>query len=152
MAGNLLPDLIALTFNSIVLAAAQATGLAPGKGEEWAQALEGYVARNGLFTKFSVAYLPVQPPPFFWAYNCGHCRFWKEPLPGQALGGCTLVSGLIARGGWCAIWSPPRGEAPFTWQSHLVQDIPRWISEAPQAFQNWPDAQQPPPELWFPVG
>ena len=145
----LLPDALALTFNSIILAAADATGLAPGAGEEWVQGLEAHVARNGLFSKFSVVYLPFQPPPAAWDYNCGRCRFWKEPAPGEALGGCTLVSGQIARGGWCAVWSPPKGTAPFTWFPRMLEDAPKWLAEAPEAFANWPDEQQPPKELWM---
>jgi hypothetical protein len=148
----LLPDALALTFNSIVLAAAEATGLAPGAGEEWVQALETHVRFYGPLSKFAVLYVPIQPPPAFWDYSCGRCRFWKEPAPGEALGACTLVSGLIARGGWCAIWMPPKGTAPFTWLPRILEDAPRWLAEAPEAFRNWPDAEQPPKELWMPGG
>lgn len=146
----LLPDALALTVNSIALAAADAVGIAPGKAEEWAQALEGHVRRNGRMSKFSVLYTPVQPPPFFWDYNCARCRYWTEPAPGQTLGGCTLVSGKIARGGWCAVWMPPKGVAPFSWPGRFLQDLPRWIAEAPEAFRNWFDEEQPPRELWLP--
>jgi len=144
----LLPDALALTFNSIVLAFAEATGIAPGAGEEWVQALEEYVAREGLFSKFAVVYTPVQPPPFFWDYNCGRCRFWKEPASGETLGGCTLVSGQIARGGWCGVWMPPQGVPPFTWPARILADIPSFLTEAPEAFRNWFDEEQPPRELW----
>ena len=145
----LLPDALALTFNSIVLAAAEAVGIAPGAGEAWVQGLEGHVARNGLFSKFTVLYTPFQPPPLMWDYNCGRCRFWKEPAPGEALGGCTLVEGKIARGGWCAVWMAPQGTAPFTWFSRVIEDAQKWVAEAPEAFANWPDEQQPPKELWM---
>mgnify|MGYP001565145001 FL=1 len=145
----LLPDALALTFNSIVLAAAEAMGFAPGAGEEWVQALETHVSFYGPFSKLSVLYLPFQPPPAFWDYSCGRCRFWKEPVPGETLGGCTLVEGKIARGGWCGIWMPPQGVAPFTWLSRVIEDLPRWLAEAPEAFANWPDEQQPPKELWI---
>ena len=84
-----------------------------------------------------------------WDYSCGRCRFWKEPAPGEALGGCTLVEGKIARGGWCAVWSPPKGTAPFTWIPRIIEDAPRWLAEVPEAFANWPDEQQPPKELWM---
>ena len=144
----LLPDAIYLLVNSVGLAAADATGLAPGKGAQWVAALEAHVAQAGRFSKFAVTYLPIQPPPFFWDYNCGRCRFWKEPAPGEALGGCTLVAGQIARGGWCVIWSPPAGVKPFTWPARVLQDAPRWLEEAPQAFQNWFDKDLPPRELW----
>ena len=145
----LLPDALALAFNSIILAAADATGLAAGASEEWVQALETHVSLYGPLSKFAVVYTPVQPPPFFWDYSCGRCRFWKEPAPGEALGGCTLVSGQIARGGWCAVWSPPVGTAPFTWLPRVLEDAPKWLAEAPEAFANWPDEQQPPKELWM---
>lgn len=139
----LLPDALALTFNSIVLAAAQATGLAPGAGEAWVQALEAHVAGQGKFSKFAVVYLPVQPPPFFWRYSCDNCLFWTEP------NGCTLVEGFIAAGGWCGIFMPKEGDPPFSWPTKFLPDVPRWLAEAPQAFQNWPDAELPPKELWM---
>ena len=41
----LLPNTLYLLVNSVGLAAADATGLAPGKAEEWVSALEGHVAQ-----------------------------------------------------------------------------------------------------------
>ena len=128
---HFLPDTLYLLVNSIGLPAADAVGLAPGRGEEWAQALEAYVAQAGKFSKLDIVYVPVQPPPFFWDYNCGRCKYWTEP------NGCTLVEGWVARGGWCAIYMPPAGVKPFTWPVRVIQDAPRWLAEAPQAFQNW---------------
>jgi hypothetical protein len=31
----------------------------------------------------------------------------------------------------------------------VLEDLPRWLAEAPEAFQNWPDVEQPPKELWM---
>jgi len=112
-------------------------------GEEWAAELEASVQRNGTFSKFAVAYIPFNPPPFFWLYSCSRCRFWKEP------NGCTLVDGWIARGGWCAIWYPAEGKPPFTWIADGLADLPSWIAEAPQVLAKWFDTGFPPKELWM---
>ena len=143
----LLPDALALTFNSIVLAAADAT-IQPGAAAQWIQAIEAHVNYYGKLSKFATVYTPVQPPPFFWRYSCDNCRAWQEP------NGCRWVEGWIAAGGWCGIFMPKEGAQPFTWLSQFLQNAPeellvRWLGEAPQAFANWPDEQQPPKELWM---
>ena len=142
----LLPDALALTFNSIVLAASEAMGIAPGAGEAWVQALDTHISNYGKLSKFATVYTPVQPPPFFWRYSCDNCRAWQEP------NGCRWVEGFIAAGGWCGIFMPKQGDPPFSWPTKILQDAPRWVSEAPEAFANWADAEQPPKELWIPGG
>ena len=142
----LLPDALALTFNSIVLAASEAMGIAPGAGEAWVQALDTHISNYGKLSKFATVYIPVQPPPFFWRYSCDNCRAWQEP------NGCRWVEGFIAAGGWCGIFMPKQGDPPFSWPTKILQDAPRWVSEAPEAFANWADAEQPPKELWIPGG
>jgi hypothetical protein len=44
---------------------------------------------------------------------------------------------------------PKEGDPPFTWPAKFLQDIPRWLAEAPEAFRNWLDEEQPPKELWM---
>ena len=124
----ILPDLL---FNSVSKAAADALGIQPGAAQAWTGELEDYVSKNGKFSKFSVAYLPVQPPPLFWDYNCENCRFWQEPNQ------CTLVNGFIAKGGWCVVFMPPAENKPFTWPDRLLKDLPGQIQEAPEAFKRW---------------
>jgi hypothetical protein len=126
---------LSLLLKSVGLAAADAAGLAPGKAAEWVSTLEARVTQQGKYSKFSVMYLPVQPPPLFWRYSCDNCRFWTEP------NGCTLVEGFIAAGGWCGIFMPKDGDRPFSWPTQFLQDVPTRLAEAPQAFQNWFDQE-----------
>jgi len=136
LAQPLLEDVFSLLVNSIGLAALDAT-LKPGVAGQWVQAIEGRVQATGKFSKFAVIYTPVQPPPFFWDYNCQRCRFWQE---GNS---CKVVGGFVARGGWCAIYMPPDGVRPFTWPGRVVQDLPTWTQETPQAIKQWFDTGVP---------
>jgi len=61
----------------------------------------------------------------------------------------VTASGVVHN---CAIYMPPEGVKPFTWPARVLQDIPSWLAEAPQAFQNWFDAELPPRELWMLTG
>lgn len=72
------------------------------------------------FTKQEVAYLGFHPPPFFWEYRCGRCRFWEKE------GACEKVGSpgdeRISDVGSCFIWlPPPRAEVPFSWLSRVLQ-------------------------------
>ena len=77
--------------------------------------------RGRKFTKQEVAYFAAHPPPFFWEYRCGRCRFWQ--------GGDSTCDKVGAPGderisdvGFCVIWLPPtRAEAPFTWLTRIFQ-------------------------------
>ncbi len=71
------------------------------------------------FTKREVAYIAIHPPPFFWEYRCGQCRFWQA-------GTCDKVGApgdeRISDVGACFIWLPPsRAEPPFSWLSRIFQ-------------------------------
>jgi len=101
----ILPDAFWLAYNSIARAAVNAKPppsviLSKEKSQEvyraWVAELQKYVAANGKFTKFEVIYVPFSPPPFFWDYKCGKCRWWIQ-------GGCQLVDGTINARGWCAV-------------------------------------------------
>ena len=117
-----LPDVVYLLTNSIGRAAIQA--LSKGQQlEEWVTAIERYVAQNRLFTKFEALYVTVSPPPFFWDYSCGKCRWWQEPDR------CKVVEGQIGRYAWCAIWVPPQGVPPFQWSRDYLTSMPDRLRE-----------------------
>jgi hypothetical protein len=117
-----LPDVAWLLYNSVARAAINAKPppsaiISKDKAQEmyqaWIAELDNYVNVNGKFSKFEVMYVPFSPPPFFWDYKCYKCRTWIEP------GGCKLVDGDIARGGWCSIWIPPDSYQAFSWPQEL---------------------------------
>lgn len=90
---------------------------------------EGYIDRKlaaekkTKFTKKEVGYVGVFPPPFFWVYRCGQCRFW-------ALGQCDKVEGDISQVGWCSIWTAPtKPERPFSWVRR-ISTLPTFAGEA----------------------
>lgn len=75
------------------------------------------------FGKTEAVYLPQAPiPPTLWRTSCGRCRFWEEGAPGEP-GQCHIVGRegdpyggeAIHYRGWCAFWTPPKGEPPFAW-------------------------------------
>jgi hypothetical protein len=107
----MLPDVFFLLTNSIGRAALDATAR-PGLLQPWIDELDSYVTREGKFSKFAVAYLPLSPPPVFWDYKCRKCRSWTS-------GTCSLVDGAIRPAGWCAIWTPAPGYRAFTWPQEL---------------------------------
>jgi hypothetical protein len=37
---------------------------------------------------------------------CAQCLYYIPIAAGASLGGCQLVTGPIAPGGWCQIWAP----------------------------------------------
>lgn len=106
-----LPNLLV---KSISTAAANAT-FSPGVLEKWVQEIEEYVAEHGKYSKQSVAYLPVSPPPVFWDYKCRKCRFWQPP------DSCTVVESEVSPRGWCAIWLPPDNKPAFSWIGELLR-------------------------------
>jgi hypothetical protein len=117
-----LPDLFWLAYNSIARAAANAVTPpfvtkenAQAYYQAWLTELNNYVAANGKFTKFEVAYLPFSPPPLFWDYKCFKCASWIDP------NACSLVDGSISRSGWCSVWTPPSTYQAFTWPSELIK-------------------------------
>lgn len=74
--------------------------------------------RGRKFTKQEVAYLATHPPPLFWEYRCGRCRYWQQ------VGACEKVGApgdeRISDVGFCVIWLPPsRAEVPFSWISRI---------------------------------
>lgn len=97
---------------SITLAAANAT-ISPGMMRPWVEEIEQTVAEKGQFSKLTVAYIPLSPPPVFWDYKCRKCRFWIEP------NACTVVNGEISPNGWCSIWLPPDDKPAFSWMEEL---------------------------------
>lgn len=97
-------------------------------GDAWAAKLLIDAQRNGKLSKMAAGYLPVQPPPALYDYNCGRCRFWTEP------NGCTIVKGWIARGAWCAAQMPQKGLRPFTFLPRVTQDLPGWLKDAPRSL------------------
>lgn len=110
----MLPDVVYLLTNSIGRAALSAT-LTPGALKPWVDEVDAFVSREGKFSKFSVAYFPLGPPPFFWDYKCYKCgRF-------QSGGTCAWVSGDIGRHAWCSIWVPAPGYQAFTWPRELLK-------------------------------
>lgn len=75
------------------------------------------------FDKDSALYLPQSPfPPLLWRNQCERCRFWREGGPGEP-GTCHIVGReddpyggeAIHPRGWCAFFTPPTGEPPFSW-------------------------------------
>ena len=137
---EILPDVISLLAKSVATAALDAT-IKPGVLDPWVNALEQHVVKNGKFSKFSVMYAPVQPPPFFWDYNCQNCTAFQEPNK------CKWVEGFIARGGWCAIQIHQPGVKQFSWPARFIKQVPGWLKEAPESFKQWFDGPVPPKEL-----
>jgi hypothetical protein len=75
--------------------------------------------RGRKFTKNEVGYIAAFPPPFFWEYRCGCCRFWES-------GTCEKVGApgdeRISDVGFCVVWlPPPQAEVPFSWLSRIFQ-------------------------------
>lgn len=96
------------------MAAANAT-ISPGALQPWVNEIEARVSESGKFSKFTVAYLPLSPPPVFWDYKCKKCRFWIEPDR------CEVVEGEISPIGWCAIWLPLDNKPAFSWIGELMR-------------------------------
>ncbi len=111
---QVLPDLVWLVVNSIGRAALDAT-VKRGTLQPWVDELSQYVQANGKFSKFSVAYLPISPPPLFWDYKCKKCLWFQLP------NACLVVDGDITPSGWCSIWLPPENYKAFTWPTELLK-------------------------------
>ncbi len=97
----------------------------PGAAARFEKYLDRQLATLGQskLTKAQARYIAAFPPPFFWVYNCGQCRFW-------ALGSCDKVEGDISEVGWCRVWTPPTNpERPFSWVRRL-QTLPPFIGQA----------------------
>ena len=107
-------NVIQMAFKSISLAASNST-YKPGALQPWVDEIEAKVATDGKFTKRSVAYSPISPPPVFWDYKCKKCRWWMGPAS------CKVVAGTISPRGWCAIWVPPSTYRAFTWPVELIK-------------------------------
>lgn len=132
--GAVTPDAVNLALRSIGTAALDATGLSPGLSREWVLAIQQYVTVNGLFTKAQALYVGAHPPPAFWPYYCGRCRFWQEPDR------CTVVKGDIYFAGWCALWIPQDGSdgrpaKPFIAYQWYIQDVLRLVADLPKFLQ-----------------
>lgn len=110
---EVIPNPLSLALNSISIAAMDAT-VKPGSLQPWIDEIEAYISKNGKFSKFSVSYVPLSPPPAFWDYKCKKCLWWQEP------DGCKVVEGKISPRGWCAIWLPPEEYKAFTWPKELI--------------------------------
>ena len=111
---RVLPDIVWLLVNSVSRAAFSATVRNPKYVQDWRDELEGYVAREGKFSKFSVGYFPLSPPPAYWDYKCKKCFAWQQP------NSCRWVEGTIMPFAWCAIWLPPESYKAFTWPKELL--------------------------------
>lgn len=109
-----MPNPIYLLYKSVGTAALDAT-VTPGSLKLWIATIENHVARYGKYSKPSVLYLRISPPPFFWDYKCKKCRWWQEP------NSCKVVEGKISPQGWCAIWVPPEEYRAFTWPRELIK-------------------------------
>ncbi|MBA7615546.1 hypothetical protein ES703_22827 [subsurface metagenome] len=103
-----------LLITSISKAAANAT-ISPGTLQPWVEEIEQTVAEKGKFSKPTVAYIPLSPPPVFFDYKCKKCRFWIAP------DACGVVEGKISPIGWCAIWLPPDDKPAFSWINELLR-------------------------------
>ena len=127
----ILPDVFYLLLNSIGRAALGATVM-PGLGEEWRDALQAHVNRNGKLTKFEALYTPVTPPPVFWEYNCGQCfAFLRETLTCKWVSEVSFPNpGQIHPQGWCAVWMPLDGARPLGYLGRL----PWFLKEPAPAF------------------
>lgn len=93
----------------------------PGAADQFEEHLDNRLKMLGQekFQKKQVGYVGFFPPPFFWVYRCGECRFWE-------LGECSKVAGPISEVGFCTLWTPPEGaEKPFTWvrRARLLPDF-----------------------------
>ena len=105
---------IYLVYKSVGTAALDAT-VTPGSLKVWVAYIDNNVNKFGKYSKSSVLYINVSPPPFFWDYKCKKCRWWQPP------DSCKVVEGRISPIGWCAIWLPPDDYKAFTWVKELIR-------------------------------
>ena len=62
--------------------------------------------RAGAAPTLSKAAVGYQDVPSGDGKVCAQCVYYVPIAAGAALGGCKLVAGGIAPGGWCELWSP----------------------------------------------
>lgn len=72
--------------------------------------------------KVEAWYTPLAPLPFFYLYDCSHCRFWQGPnrcqivgLPDDPWGGEAIHPFHF-----CVRWLPLANEPPFDWAVRLI--------------------------------
>jgi hypothetical protein len=53
----------------------------------------------------------VDVSPYGAAQDCRNCEFWLAEAPGEACGGCTLISGPIGPLAYCDAWALAAGAA-----------------------------------------
>jgi hypothetical protein len=70
---------------------------------------------------YSVLPRGMRPPPGV-GVQCGTCRFGYRPR-GSEVGGCLVVEGVIARHGWCRLWTNSGLEALDFYSGRHLSDL-----------------------------